>query len=125
MGSHIIREFNEEHECDKAFTDDVNQKIGCFDEEANFLRYRDRINEVEIYIVFSFDEEKYMAFFRKYETFEPKETSFEAKTWEMLMQHIDGEMRNSDFSQFLGVLTKKKIARVIRERSKHIFENRP
>lgn len=126
MDSQEIKLYNEENSCDDAFTEDIDHRIGCYDDEGNFLRYRNQINGVEIYIVYSIKEKLYMAFFRKMNTtFQPEETSFTAKTWDILEQHIEGESRNYDFSQFVGIIIKKKILKVIKENAKPIFLNFP
>ena len=80
MGPPSIEEYNEENVCDDAYTEEIDIKIGCLDDEANFLRYRDKIKGVEVYIVYSFKDKQYMAFFRKFdERFVPHETEFTAK----------------------------------------------
>lgn len=75
MGSHLVEEYNEENTCDDTYTEEIDIKIGCLDDEANFLRYRDKIKGVEVYIAYSFKDKQYMAFFRKIdERFVPHET---------------------------------------------------
>ena len=126
MGSHLIEEYNEENTCDDAYTEEIDVKIGCLDDEVNFLRYRDKIKGVEVYIVYSFKDKQYMAFFRKFdERFVPYETEFTAKTWVILEQHIESELRNVSFSRFLGIVAKKRVVETIKEKGRNIFRETP
>ena len=126
MGSRLIEEYNEENVCDDAYTEEIDIKIGCLDDEANFLRYRNKIKGIEVYIVYSFKDKEYMAFFRKIdERFIPRETEFTAKTWITLEQHIESELRNARFSRFIGVVAKKKVIETIKEKGRKIFGETP
>jgi len=126
MRANLIEEYNKENACDDAYTEEIDIKIGCLDDEANFLRYRDKIKGVEVYIAYSFKDKEYMAFFRKIdERFVPHETDFTAKTWEMLEQHITTELRNARFSRFIGVIAKKKVIETIKKKGRKIFKDTP
>ena len=126
MRSHLVEEYNEENTCDDTYTKEIDVKIGCLDDEANFLRYRDKIKGVEVYIVYSFKDKQYMAFFRKFdERFVPHETEFTAKTWVILEQHIESELRNVGFSRFVGVVAKKRVIETIKEKGRKIFRETP
>ena len=126
MGSHLVEEYNEENTCDDTYTEEIDVKIGCLDDEANFLRYRDKIKGVEVYIVYSFKNKQYMAFFRKLdERFVPHETEFTAKTWVILEQHIESELRNVGFSRFVGIVVKKRVIETIKEKGRKIFRETP
>lgn len=126
MGSRLVEEYNEENVCDDTYTEEIDVKIGCLDDEANFLRYRDKIMGVEVYIVYSFKDKKYMAFFRKFnERFVPHETEFTAKTWIILEQHIQSELRNARFSRFVGIVAKKRVIETIKEKGRKIFKETP
>lgn len=124
--SEIIREINEEMDCDEAYTNEIDHRIGCYDDDAKFLRYRSKINEIEIYIVYNFEEQTYYAFFRRNDgTFKPKETSFSSKTWEILIQHLEVEMRTAEFARFLGITAKKKMLDIIKLKRDTIFPHTP
>ena len=126
MGPQLVEEYNEENVCDDAYTEEINVKIGCLDDEANFLRYRDKIKGVEVYIVYSFKDKQYMAFFRKLdERFVPYETEFTAKTWVILEQHIQSELRNARFSRFVGIVAKKRVIETIKKKGRKIFNETP
>jgi len=126
LGSRLIKEYNDENVCDDSFTKEVDVKIGCLDDEANFLRYRDKIRGVEVYIAYSFKDKEYMAFFRKIdERFVPYETEFTAKTWVILEQHIQSELRNAHFSRFVGIVAKKRVIETIKEKGRKIFRETP
>ncbi len=126
MRSHLIEEYNEENVCDDSFTKEIYVKIGCLDDEANFLRYRDNIKGVEVYITYSFKDKEYMAFFRKLNVrFIPHETEFTARTWVILEQHIQSELRNAPFSRFVGIVAKKKVIETIKEKGRKIFREIP
>ena len=49
MGRLLVEEYNEENVCDDAYTEEIDVKIGCLDDEANFLRYRDKIKGIVIW----------------------------------------------------------------------------
>ena len=54
--------------------------MNCIDEEGNFLRYRDNVKNVEIYIAYSFSDSVYQIYFKKIdETYKPEETAFTEK----------------------------------------------
>jgi len=126
LGSHLVEEYNEENSCDDTYTKEIDVKIGCLDNEANFLRYRDKIKGVEVYITYSFKDKQYMAFFRKFdERFVPHETEFTAKTWVILEQHIESELRNVGFSHFVGIVAKKRVIETIKEKGRKIFRETP
>jgi len=126
LGSHLVEEYNEENSCDDTYTKEIDVKIGCLDNEANFLRYRDKIKGVEVYITYSFKDKQYMAFFRKFdERFVPHETEFTAKTWVILEQHIESELRNVGFSRFVGIVAKKRVIETIKEKGRKIFREIP
>jgi hypothetical protein len=119
LGSRLVEEYNEVNVCDDAYTEEIDIKIGCLDDDANILHYRDKIKGVEVYIAYSFKEKEYMVFFRKIdERFVQHETEFTAKTWVILKQHIQSELRNAGFSRFIGIVAKKRAIETIKEKRK-------
>jgi len=57
--------------------------------------------------------------------FAPHETEFTAKTWEILEQHIQSELRNANFSRSVGIIAKKKVIETIKEKGRKIFREMP
>ena len=121
-----ITEYNTENVCDDDFKEEIDARIGCYDDAGEFLRYRATVKGVEIYIVYSFEQEQYMAFLRKMDkTFQPQESSFRTKTWYLMEQFVAVEMRHTKFMQFIGVLAQKKILKAIQTRASEIFAHTP
>lgn len=126
MKKRKIKKYNEKNVCDDDFKEEIDKRIGCYDESGEFLRYRATVKGVEIYIVYSFEKEQYMAFFRKMDkTFEPQESSFRTKTWYLMEQFVAVEMRHTNFMQFIGILAQKKILKAIQTRAREVFANTP
>ncbi len=60
----LIDNFNETHSCDDVTLKKIKEQMNCLDDEGKFLRYRANINDIEIYIAYSFGDSNYQIFFK-------------------------------------------------------------
>lgn len=85
-----------------------------------------KFDEICLIIYYFTKQKHYQAEFTKNGTkFIPTDSKFEAFTIEMLMQYIEMEMRNLEFSMFLGVISKKKIFQELSSKALNYFKDFP
>jgi len=104
-------------------------QIGDYSEfiekQGDFLKYRDNIKEIEVDITYSYKKKVYQALFKNKnnQIFKPKNSDFKSKTWEILIQHIEIELRREEFSKFVGITKRKALLNNIHHKGEKIFGN--
>ncbi len=92
--------------------------------EGDFIKLRDYCKDIEINLTYTYQDGMFSACFKNKnrQAYSPESSNFSAKSLDLLIQHIEIELRNMTFTKFVGIKTKKAIVKNLHTNKKTVFE---